>query len=328
MAARRCSPPDNVPSSRCASASSADVARAPATRVVSSAARCISQKPEMREAAEQHGLREQSLRRRIRILRQEAEPRGDLAARERVDVAAVELHRRRRRARAIPRACATAATCPRHCHRAMRRTLRRGSRSRTRRRARVPAPPRASCAGFEQRRGHRLRPADFEGGRSADRDFVEGFRHLERVRVDREASGHDFGERLRIQRIEIGLGVADRKQRRQVVGVVFVGRAERVQDLVRDHDVVGRRHLADPRTHARRRRDPFCMPTECGTDAIERGVVVDARRCGSAVAAGPKRAPRGARTGAASGSTTCPESGCRRAHARVAAPRPADTARH
>ena len=180
MAARRCSPPDSVASSRCANGSRPtsrerlrDALRHRRRRPRPSRPRCAN-RPSSTVS------RSDALRRRVRILRQEPEARGDLAARERA---------RCRGRRAAPRRAAGARK-PGECAQQQRlagaiateqRDEFAGARSCSRD-ASTSTRPRhrdAQLRGFEQRRVHWLRSSGSRAPSPRRRDIVERLRHLE-----------------------------------------------------------------------------------------------------------------------------------------------------
>jgi hypothetical protein len=77
---------------------------------------------------------------------------------------------------------------------------------------------------------------------SADEHVLQRLRCARLRARNRNAAGHELGKRLRIQRLAVRLGKAVGMHRLIACQIVFVGCAERVQQLVRDDGVVRASH--------------------------------------------------------------------------------------
>jgi hypothetical protein len=86
------------------------------------------------------------------------------------------------------------------------------------------------------------RPAYLECGGVSDHDVTEARHLLPPVRFQHAPAGHQFGIALRKQRPLLRIAIAVREQRRVVRRVVLVGGTQRMQQFVRDDDLVGAGH--------------------------------------------------------------------------------------
>src|SRR5437667_171790 len=79
---------------------------------------------------------------------------------------------------------------------------------------------------------------DLERGRGSHDDVAQPLRHLELLRRQRTAAGHDLRLSLRVERLTLGICEAYGIERLARARRVLVARAEGVHQLVRDDDVV------------------------------------------------------------------------------------------
>src|SRR5437763_914948 len=83
---------------------------------------------------------------------------------------------------------------------------------------------------------------DLERGRGSHDDVAQPLRHLELLRRQRTAAGHDLGLSLRVELLTLGIREAYGIERLARARRVLIARAEGVHQLVRDDDVVAAGH--------------------------------------------------------------------------------------
>ena len=212
MAARRCSPPDNVPSSRSAKDSRPTSASARVTRCASAAPaasqkpRCANRPSNTLSRNEPCGAASGSCGRNPRRM---AISRRAIVVMSRPSMRTVPAAGARRPASVRNNSDFPVPLPPSSAMNSPARIVQSNESMSTR-----PGTATRSCAASSRRRSL-ADPADFEGGGVADDDIVERIRHLERACIDGIAPGHDFGERLRVKWLPVRLRVTDGIQRRQ-----------------------------------------------------------------------------------------------------------------